>query len=137
MCEIPQHERILILRRRLGLTQREMAKHLNQMGARMPLKSGDRTLTVNSYSRLEIGEWEMPEEMIDRIIGPKVRVRPHEFYYIRRRREGMTIAELAGLMGVTMWWIMQMEGGKAKTVSLEAFWQRYASMIEGQKQERP
>lgn len=47
---------------------------------------------------------------------------PHEACMILRKRKGLTLADLAGKLGVTPWWLCLMEQGKAPVATLLKFW---------------
>lgn len=94
-------ERLRIFRRRYLRTQAEQARVM-----KVPL---------GTYKRMEADEIEA-----DRM--PIGRVEPHEACMIMRRRKGMTLEQLGEEIGLTKWWICQMETGQAPTTTLVAYW---------------
>lgn len=97
-------ERLLIARRRLGESQ-------DEAGARL------------GVSRYRYRKWESDEYTDPG--PPRANIgalKPFESCLIRRRRAGVSLAELAEAVGVTRWWLCQMEGGDAPADRLVAFW---------------
>lgn len=100
---LSKREHFLIYRRRQGLSQRQMA-------------------TMYSMERRRYSEFEAG--VIDADM-PSVNVLPltaAELCFIWRRRTGETQKKLAEEVGVTRYWLMLMETGKAPSEKLEAYW---------------
>lgn len=100
-ADLSSAERLLVWRRREGLTQRQAA----------------RRLSVSQY-RLrawELGAGEPPRVSLGRLL-------PHESCFLLRRRSGTSLEELARQLGVTPWWLCQMEGGSAPVDRLLRHW---------------
>lgn len=72
--------------------------------------------------------WERGDEL-DGLPRGLAKVVPEEFEaaYILRRRAGLTIAELADEVGLSAWWLTQIERGEAPAASVVAFWTSPAS----------
>lgn len=85
-------ERLLIWRKRAGLSQQEMAA------------MHDLTRTV--YGRVERDQMEMT---IGVTLG---KLKPHEEAMILRRRAGTTQKEVAGEIGLSRHWVSKMETGQ-------------------------
>jgi len=95
-------ERVLILRRRKEESQQAASER-------------------HGVSLYRFRQWESDEEPAPKIaIG---RLERFESCFIRRRRTGMPLHELAGLMGISRWWLIQMEYGKQASDALVAFWE--------------
>lgn len=98
-------ERLRIHRRREGLTQAQAAAKLA-----MPL---------GSYKLAEDDDapdcWDIPRPAVGRL-------QDHEYCFLRRRREGLTLDDLAPKVGVTKWWLCLMEKGKAPVNTLMQYW---------------
>lgn len=52
-------------------------------------------------------------------------LRDYEGCYIRRRRAGLSVAALATKVGVSAWWVTQMEHGDVPADRLVAWWGRH------------
>lgn len=101
VSELTSGEKLLIDRRRRQLTAAQAAKR--------------RKVTLYRYNRFER----------DQERGPKVSLgalRPHEVAVLRRRRAGLSVGQLAKRLGVSAWWLSQMEAGKAPAGRLLAHW---------------
>ena len=94
-------ERILIQRRRRHLSQRAVAK--------------DYGVTLHLYRKWEWDKKKPP----DVILGE---LEPHEVFFLRRRRSGCSLTSFAEALGVSPWWLCQMEYGDAKIDRLAAYW---------------
>lgn len=99
MLRLTKGERLTVLRRRSGKTQAQAAKVAD--------------LTLNAYRERELNE--DPD-------GRPLRLTPAEYCFVRRRRAGLTLDELAPKVGVSKWWICQMEKGRAPADRLVSFW---------------
>jgi len=94
-------ERVLILRRRKQESQQAASER-------------------HGVSLYRFRQWETDEEQ-----APKValgRLERCESCFVRRKRSGMPLHELASQMGVSRWWLIQMEHGKQSADALVAFW---------------
>ena len=94
--------RLIINRRRRGLTQAEAAaKH---------------KVSLYHYRR-----WEA-----DEVNGvPSVDIgllKPHEKCYVERVSRGVSLADQAKKMGISRWWLRQMERGTANPERLISYW---------------
>ena len=95
-------ERLLLERRRRRQSQRKAA---NRHG-----------VTRYCYRQWEAG--------IDES-GPRVplqRLRPHEACFLLRRRAEIPLHKLARRMGISRWWLCQMEYGRESASRLVGFW---------------
>ena len=102
--ELALQESFIIYRRRLGLSQSQMATLFN--------------IHRETYGRLERGE--QVQISTDRpALGG---LQCHEKCFILRRRSGWTQEECADLMGITRYWFNLMELGKAPVEPLINFW---------------
>ena len=52
------------------------------------------------------------------------RLTPNEAATVQRRRAGLTVADVADQMGLSAWWVTQMERGSAPCDRLLEFWLR-------------
>jgi hypothetical protein len=97
-------ERLRIARRRAGESQAEAAKRLG--------------LPLHAYKRAEAddpGQWSIPRPQLGAL-------QPFESCHLQRIREGRTLRNIAALMGVSTWWLCQMERGKVPADALVEFW---------------
>ena len=101
---LSEAERALIHRRRMGLSQKQMAKSFGIKRRRYSEQETNDTLKIPGF-------------MID--ISP---LEQSELCLIWRRRSGWTQQACADLMGITRYWYNLMENGKAPSDALEAFW---------------
>lgn len=97
-------ERLLINRRRLGLTQAEAARMHG--------------VPVSRYNKWEKGHLE--DGCPDQQVGV---LRPHEACLLARRRSGLTQERVSQDMDVCRWWVNNMERGLVPCDSLVAYWQ--------------
>lgn len=100
--ELTIGEKLLLLRRRKGLTAANAAKRSKA--------------TLYRYLR-----WERDIEK-----GPHVsvgKVAFHEKAFLLRRRGGYSVAAFAKRLGVSPWWLSQMEDGKAPDMRLRDHWE--------------
>ena len=69
--------------------------------------------------------WEEDREVQEPSPGrsPVGRLRPHERYFLMRRRAGLSLRDCARAMKVTPWWLTQMEYGRANVDRLREFWE--------------
>jgi transcriptional regulator with XRE-family HTH domain len=93
--------RLIISRRRRGLTQAQEAKR--------------RKASLYQYRGWEEDRGEVPEEKIGRL-------EVHEQCYVRRIAKGLTLDEVAKDVGVSRWWLRQMERGTANVERLRKYW---------------
>lgn len=99
--ELSSGEKLLIVRRRKGRTVAQAAK-------------ASKT-TLYRYVR-----WERDQEP-----GPAVavgRLEFHEKAFLLRRRGGHSVAAFAKRLGVSAWWLSQMEAGEAPDMRLRDHW---------------
>jgi len=99
--ELTPGERLLIVRRREGTTKADCASGCG--------------VTLYRYNR-----WESDDE-----VGPTAktgRLAFHEQSMLLRRRAGVSVADFAKLVGVSPWWLRQMEIGEAPDDRLRAYW---------------
>jgi DNA-binding XRE family transcriptional regulator len=103
-CKLNNAERLRIARRRAGATQEKWARSYG--------------VSLRTYKAAEAGEG-------GNIRAPSIgELLPHEACKVLRMRKGLTLAELAGKLGVTPWWLCLMEQGKAPVATLLKFWTR-------------
>lgn len=98
-------ENLLITRRRENESQEEVAKRLG--------------ITRNQYGRLE-------RDQEDCVKVPLLKIdnlSPHEKCFLLRRRAELTQEEVAEEIGVTRFWLNQMELGKVSNAELVKFWE--------------
>tara|TARA_R110002167_G_scaffold79897_12_gene220004 strand:+ start:86 stop:418 length:333 start_codon:yes stop_codon:yes gene_type:complete len=103
--DLTNGERLLILRRREGATKADTAAGC---GA----------------SLYQYGRWENDKED-----GPRAktgRLAYREQSFLMRRRAGVSVAAFAQLLGVSPWWLRQMEAGEAPDGRLRAHWDESA-----------
>lgn len=106
--ELSSAEKLILYRRRLEMTQHEMAAIFS--------------IHRETYGRLERGLLKFDEEIVPNLGG----IRDHEKCYLLRRRSNKKQSECAQEMDVTRFWFNQMELGKVPCESLIEFWRRYA-----------
>lgn len=102
--ELTTGERLRIARRRDGLTQAEAA-----LAYGMPIRA---------YKRAEADEyheWALT-------CPPIGKLELHEECFLLRRRQGLTLRELSRMIGLSIWWICQIEQGKAPVGTLRDYW---------------
>lgn len=94
--------RLIISRRRMALTQAEAAKK--------------HKVSLYQYRR-----WEEDKQpgAPDVAVG---RLAPHEQCYVERITRGVSLAAQAKKMGISRWWLRQMERGTANPERLIAYW---------------
>jgi len=101
-------ERLMIGRRREGLTQTEAAKKHN--------------VTLYKYR-----QWE-EDDMRGKGTAPFIRLGPlkkNEQCLVRRRREGLRAAQVAEHMKISEFWLRRMERGNSPVRALYNYWQKY------------
>lgn len=101
--DLTRGERLLISRRRRGESQAQAAKRFS--------------MSLYAYRRIETGDAETRIEL------PIGRLEPFEVCFLRRRRTGEALHELASRMGLSRWWLCQMERGEVDAARLVTFWQ--------------
>ncbi len=99
--DLTEGERLLVDRRRRDESQRDAAARLG--------------VTLYRYRALESGEADADAVAV----GP---LRPHERFFLLRRRHGISVGEIAAALGSSRWWVTQMEKGRAPAGLLEAYW---------------
>lgn len=102
--KITPSERLVIWRRRKGLSQRKAARHFR----------------ANLYS---YRQWEAPNSSET----PSVRLsnlKPFEVCYLRRLRAGKSLTGLASELGMTANWLCEIEHGRRPVDKLAKFWQK-------------
>lgn len=103
VSDLTQGERLVIDRRRRNMTQRQAAKRHG--------------MTLYRYRRCEMDESEaMPP------IPAIGRLKLYEELRVLRVREGATVHNVAEDMGISRWWVTQMEAGKAPCDRLAEYW---------------
>ena len=98
---------------RVLLTRRRRTERKSQREA-----AADYGVTLYCYRRWEDDEEKPPGVALGKLL-------PHEACFIRRRRAGITLAQLAATLGVSRWWLCKMEYGKANTDRLVAHWSEH------------
>lgn len=101
--EMTRGERRLIVRRRAGRSQREMAELHD--------------VSLYFYRKMERDPRKGPPP--DLLGGP---LGAHERLFLLRRRAGLAVRDVAERMGVSPWWVTQMERGTAPVDRLAAWW---------------
>ena len=103
-------ERLFIDRRRANETKDECAKAYE--------------VSLYCYNQWEAGEWsaDMPTPSLGHL--SKL-----EGYVILRRRAGVTVAELAQVLGTSSWWVTRMEAGNAPADRLLTFWAKMENRV--------
>ena len=100
--ELTKGEKLLMERRRLGLTQSAMAKKMK--------------VSLYVYRRWETDSVEdAPSVNIGRLTD-------YEQCYLMRKRSGNSLQETANKLQVCRWWLCQMERGEAPIDRLIKFW---------------
>lgn len=105
--ELSEGERALIYRRRMGISQKNMASSFGLSRRAYSEKEVDDTLTLPDSFRIVVFASELT---------------PGEKCLLWRRRSGWTQQECADLMGITRYWYNLMENSKVSADKLEAFW---------------
>ncbi len=97
-------ERMLIVRKRRGLSQKQAAEQVN-------------------VSRATWSKWE--RDLVEPPFGTMMGLAPspHELTMIQRRRKGMTQKDIAEEVGCSRYWVSQMETGQADSKVLEGYWE--------------
>lgn len=106
--EISLEESVILYRRRLGISQTQMAAMLK--------------IHRETYGRLERGKTvqvEVPKPTLGNLS-------PYEVCFILRRRSGKTQNKIAESIGFTRYWLNQMELGKVSCVPLVEYWRNHA-----------
>lgn len=104
--DLARGEQFLIERRRAGKNQVQFAK---KYGVKLAVYRG----------------WENDLDAEGLKAAPKVtlgKLAPHERFFLARRRNGMSLQELAKRMKLCRWWVRQMECGDAPCEKLAAYW---------------
>ena len=101
--ELTSAERLVLHRRRLGITQHEAAGLLS--------------ITAWSYRQLEEGSRtpDRPEPTLDKL-------KEHEICFILRRRAHRSRTSVAKSVGVSECWLTQMERGRVPATRLIEYW---------------
>jgi len=102
-------ERILIQRRRDGVSQREAA---DACGAK----------SLYQFRLWESGTEAPPAEVLQNADPRDLKI--HERCYLERVRRGISLKALADELGVSRWWLCQMERGRVSSRQLEHRWRR-------------
>lgn len=102
--ELSTGERLLILRRRRGQSQKQAAEALG----------------VSLYCYRQWESDEQAETDPPKVRSPKLAL--HEQCFLRRVRAGLSLADLAGELGLSRWWVCKMEQGKAPPERLLEHW---------------
>lgn len=77
-------------------------------------------MTLKAYIRLE-----RSEERVKPGLTELGELAPHEYYYLLRRRAGISQPDIADRMGVSKAYISQAELGHQPPEVLERFWKAY------------
>jgi len=101
---ITRAEHLYLQRRRMGLTQAQMA-------TRLEMKRWE-------YQTYEAGQTEIPARHVSSNLKPGLL----EQFILKRRRRGWTQEDLAEELGVSRIWVNKMEGGSASPQRLVDFW---------------
>lgn len=101
--DLTNGERFVILRRRSGQSQRDAA--------------AAHGVTLYKYQQWEADKSDPPRESV----GP---LQDFEVCYLRRRRAGIEAQALADELGMSRWWLCQIEYGRAPAERLVEHWQR-------------
>lgn len=96
-------ETLFLQRRRLGLSQSEMARAI-------------------SATRTKYGRWERDQEECRLACPPLQDISDTEIATIKRRREGVTQKDVAKELNVSRYWVSQMETGQAGSDRLTKYW---------------
>jgi hypothetical protein len=76
-------------------------------------------MPLGSYKKLEADQppdcWDVPDVDLDGL-------QTHEACMLMRKREGLTLDDLADKIELTKWWLCLMEQGKAPIASLLKYW---------------
>ena len=101
--QLAPSERLITYRRRTGLTQTQASQEWG--------------FTEWHYRMLEAGN---RQSFCQRVwIG---KLKPHESAFLMRRRYGYKRTDLAKMIGVSCWWLTQMERGRVNPKRLIEFW---------------
>lgn len=104
LADLTPGEKWIVLRRRLREPQRDTADRLG--------------ITLYSYRQIEAGAAE-PE------FKPKLgALRDFEACHVLRLRAGFTLRELADEVGLSAWWVCQMEYGRQPADPLVEYWRQ-------------
>lgn len=102
---VPTHaERLVIERRRMRKSQGERARIYR--------------VSVYEYRQWEGGKVPPPTCAGERVKG----LEPHEICFLLRTRAGVSAGDLAKTLGVSRWWLTQMERGEVPIDRLVAGW---------------
>lgn len=102
MTDLTQSERLIVYRRREGLTQKQMAKKLG--------------MSLRAYRACEVSS--QPCDF-----DPEMEfVKTHEMCYLLRIRKRWSLEAGAKRVGVSRWWLRRMERGDAPVARLKSFW---------------
>jgi hypothetical protein len=100
-------ELLLVQRRRAGETQADAARR--------------HRVTYREYRALERDE----QKDLPRVRRPAIRrLRVYEWCLVRRRRAGLSLVDVSEALGVSSWWVCQMEAGTAPPDRLVQFWRQ-------------
>lgn len=106
--DLTNAERLLIERRRLGETK-------------------DGAAAAYDVSEYRYNRWEAGKDS-DTAPRPALgRLAFREASFIQRRREGVSLADFAKLVGVSRWWLTQMEAGEVDDARLRDYWRARGS----------
>lgn len=100
-------ECLYVRRKRAGLSQSMMGRSLG--------------VTRSEYSKIERDKRDHPKVHVTRM-----KLEIHETLAILRRREGMTQKELAMEVGLSRFWVNQMEIGKIPCDAISKYWKETA-----------
>jgi hypothetical protein len=103
LSDLTRAEKLYLRRRRLGLTQVEM--------------SVDHGVSLNEYRAMEA---DLPGVRVP--YAPLGTLTDQETYVILRQRSGLSKPEVAEDIGVSPYWLRQMESGAAPIKRLEEYW---------------
>jgi len=112
VMELRKHERLILARRRRGENQKVAAARHG--------------VSLYRYRKWEIGE--DPDFPLAAAGG----ARQHERLFITRMRAGYPLGKVAQAIGITRWWLCQIEHGKAPAARLETYWGQQQQSTEEQ-----
>lgn len=105
--DLTRGERLVLARRRAQKTQIEAAR-------------------MHGVSIYQYGRWERGED-VDTVPGCNLgRLRDYEICYVLRMRRGIPVGTLARRIGVSRWWLTQIEYGRAPAEVAVAHWREKA-----------
>ena len=101
--DLTNGEKLVVKRRRADESQREAATGFS--------------VSLYRYRRWESDQDKPPNVSLGQL-------KPHEGCFMRRRRAGISLKTLADVLGVSRWWLCQMEYGNVATDRLVQHWSK-------------